>query len=79
MHKELNALSKQGRWDDMTGLISEEILEAIAVVGPRDEIATKIIERLEGIADSVSLTHNRYPDPSYWADIVQELKRKRSL
>jgi probable F420-dependent oxidoreductase len=79
VHKELNALSKQGRWDDMTGLISDEILETIAVVGPRDEIATKITERLEGIADSVSLTHNRYPDPSYWADIVQELKRKRNL
>ncbi len=73
-HRELNALSKQGRWDDMTGLVSDEILEAIAVVGPRNEIATKLRERLAGIADSVSLTHNRYPDPGYWADIVRELK-----
>ena len=77
VHLELNTLSKQGRWDDMTRLISDEILEAIAVVGARNEIATKLSERLEGIADSVSLTHNRYPDPSYWADIVQELKQKR--
>lgn len=77
IHRELNALSKQGRWDDMTGLISDEILETIAVVGARNEIATKLSERLEGIADSVSLTHNRYPDPSYWADIVQELRQKR--
>ncbi len=76
VHKELNALSKQGRWDDMTDLISDEILEAIAVVGPRKEIAAKITERLDGIADIVSLTHNRYPDPDYWADIVQELKGK---
>jgi probable F420-dependent oxidoreductase len=75
VHKELNALSKQGRWDDMTDLISDEILEAIAVVGSRKEIAAKIAERLDGIADSVSLTHNRYPDPGYWADIVQQLRR----
>lgn len=72
LHQESNALSKQGRWDEMTGLISDEILKEIAVVGSRNEIATKIRERLEGIADSVSITHNRCPDPGHWADIVQE-------
>ncbi len=75
VHKELNALSKQGRWDDMTELVSDEILESIAVLGPRNEIAKKLTARLDGIADSVSLTHNRYPDPSLWADIVQALKQ----
>lgn len=76
VHKELNTLSKQGRWDDMTGLIDDEILETIAVVGERHEIAGKLSARLEGIADSVSLTHNRCPDPSFWADIVAQLKRR---
>ncbi len=74
LHDELNALSKQGRWDEMTGLISDDILDTVAVVGPRHEIAAKLTDRLEGIADSVSLTHNRCPDPGHWADIVQELK-----
>ncbi len=76
VHKELNAMSKQGKWDEMTDLVSDEILETIAVVGPRNEIAQKLTDRLDGIADSVSLTHNRYPDPGYWADIVKELKLK---
>jgi probable F420-dependent oxidoreductase len=75
VHRELNALSKQGRWDDMTGLIEDDILETIAVVGERHEIADKLTARLEGIADSVSLTHNRYPDPAYWADVVARLKQ----
>ncbi len=75
VHKELNVLSKQGRWDDMTDLVSDEILESIAVVGSRQEIAQKLRDRLDGIADSVSLTHNRFPDPSYWADIVKQLKQ----
>lgn len=74
LHSELNLLSKAGRWDDMTGLISDEVLQAIAVVGERHEIAGKLRQRLEGIADSVSLTHNRYPDPSHWADVVRTLK-----
>jgi probable F420-dependent oxidoreductase len=75
VHSDLNRLSKAGRWDDMTALIDDEILETIAVVGPRAEIAGKLRERLAGIADGVSLTHNRAPDPAQWADVVADLKR----
>ncbi len=75
LHRDLNRLSKQGRWDEMTELVSDEILEAIAVVGPRQAIAGLLRARLAGIADGVSLTHNRAPDPEHWADVVAELKR----
>jgi probable F420-dependent oxidoreductase len=75
LHDELNRLSKQGRWDEMTDLVGDEILEAIAVVGPRREIAAKLRARLLGLADAVSLTHNRAPDPAQWADVVADLKR----
>ena len=74
LHRELNRLSKQGRWDDMTPLIDDEVLETIAVVGPRNEIASKLRARLAGIADGVTLTHNRCPDPHQWSDVVTELK-----
>ena len=76
LHLELNRLSKAGRWDDMAGLITDEVLETIAVVGPRAEIAAALEERLEGIADGVSLTHNRAPDSTHWADVVARLKAK---
>jgi probable F420-dependent oxidoreductase len=74
LHEELNRLSKAGRWDDMTALISDDVLNEIAVVGERHEIAAKLTARLAGIADSVSITHNRCPDPGHWADIVQNLR-----
>ncbi len=74
LHRELNRLSKAGRWDDMTDLIDDEILETIAVVGPRDQIGRKLRERLDGIADGVALTHNRAPDPTHWADVVAEMR-----
>lgn len=77
LHLELNRLSKQNRWDDMTGLIGDDVLEAIAVVGPRHEIAGKLRARLDGIADGVSLTHNRSPDPAHWADVVRDLRSAR--
>ena len=76
LHRELNRLSKQGRWEDMAGLVEDPVLEAIAVVGPRAEIAGRLAARLEGIADGVSLTHNRFPDPDHWADIVADLKAR---
>jgi probable F420-dependent oxidoreductase len=78
LHLELNRLSKQGRWDEMANLIDDEVLHAIAVVGERSEIAGKLAARLDGIADGVSLTHNRFPDPGHWADVVQELKGARA-
>lgn len=73
LHTELNRLSKAGGWDAMTELIDDEILETIAVVGPRNQIADRLRARLEGIGD-VSLTHNRAPDPDHWADIVRTLR-----
>lgn len=77
LHLELNRLSKLNRWDDMTGLIGDEVLETIAVVGSRDQIAGKLQARLDGIADGVSLTHNRSPDPGHWADVVRDLRALR--
>ena len=75
LHLELNRMSKQGKWDEMTDRVSDEVLETIAVVGPREEIAQRIHQRLDGIADGVSLTHNRAPDPTQWADIVPEIQK----
>ena len=75
LHGDLNRMSKQGRWDDMAELIDDEILKTIAVVGPRNRIAALLQERLDGIADGVTITHNRAPDPAQWVDIVADLKR----
>ena len=75
LHLELNRMSKQGQWDAMAELIDDEVLETIAVVGERHEIGGKICARLDGIADAVSLTNNRAPDPSHWADVVAALKQ----
>jgi hypothetical protein len=61
----------------MPKLITDEVLEAIAVVGPRSTLAARLRERLAGVADAVSLTHNRCPDPGHWADTVAELRRLR--
>ena len=42
---ELNKLAKEGLWQDMSALISDEMLENIAVTGTPNEIAAQIFER----------------------------------
>jgi len=72
---ELNRLSKAGRWDEMADLIPDELVETVAVVGPRDEIASRLVERAAGLAEHVGLVNNRNPDPTHFADIVAEVRR----
>ena len=74
LQPELNRLSKLGQWDDMKGLISDEMMDAIAVVGPRDEISARIKQKLDGVADRVNLVARYTPDESDWADVVTQLK-----
>jgi probable F420-dependent oxidoreductase len=77
IHPRLNALSKEGRWDDMAALVPDEMLEAIAIVGRRHEIAGRIRAKVDGIADTVSLECTRRPDPRHFADICADLQAVR--
>jgi alkanesulfonate monooxygenase SsuD/methylene tetrahydromethanopterin reductase-like flavin-dependent oxidoreductase (luciferase family) len=74
LYRDLNAMSKTGRWAEMAALVPDDFVEAIAVVGPRREIAAKISARADGITDRVSLVNNRNPDPDLFADIVADLR-----
>ena len=52
----LHQMSLEGKWDEMGDLITDEILDAFAVVGEYDEIAPRILERYGGLVDEVSFT-----------------------
>ena len=73
LQDELNAMSKRGQWAEMTKLISDEIVEAIAVCAPIDEVAKRVRERCEGIIDRVSLVAHWSKHPDIWDDVVREL------
>ena len=52
----LHQMSLDGQWDEMGDLISDEMLDAFAVVGQYDEIAPKLLARYGGLVDEVGLT-----------------------
>ena len=73
LHPELYRLAKEDRWTEMPGLIDDELIETIGVVGEPGSIAAKIRSRLDGISDHVSLVNNRAPDPQHFAEVVADL------
>jgi probable F420-dependent oxidoreductase len=63
LQPELNALSKRGEWNAMADLVSDEILETVAVCCPQDEIAERVRQRCGDHADRVSLVAHWMRDP----------------
>jgi probable F420-dependent oxidoreductase len=53
LQAELNALSKQGRWADMSNLVTDEILEAFAIVADVDDVPARLLERFGGAIDRI--------------------------
>ncbi len=76
LQPELNTLSKQGRWAEMGGLISDEMLHTIAACGTPAQIAAHIRGRVEaaGGADTVCLYQPGPIAVEVLAGIVDQLK-----
>ncbi|KAA0093179.1 TIGR03617 family F420-dependent LLM class oxidoreductase [Mycolicibacterium sp. P1-18] len=55
LQPELNAMSKQGRWQEMSTLIDDEVLYTIAACGTPTEVAAHIRDRVDGISDRICL------------------------
>jgi probable F420-dependent oxidoreductase len=56
LQTELNSMSKQGRWDEMTTLIDDDIVNALAVCGEPATIGRRVRERYGGLADRISFS-----------------------
>ncbi|HEX2214171.1 MAG TPA: TIGR03617 family F420-dependent LLM class oxidoreductase [Mycobacterium sp.] len=55
LQPELNAMSKQGRWQEMAKLIDDEMLRTIAACGSPADVAAHIRDRVDGVADQICL------------------------
>ncbi|MEB3982112.1 TIGR03617 family F420-dependent LLM class oxidoreductase [Mycobacterium sp. 663a-19] len=73
LQPELNAMSKQGRWQEMAGLIDDEILHTLAGCGTPAQIAAYIRDRVDGVGDTVFLYQPTPIGLETLAAIVDEL------
>lgn len=63
LQPELNSLSKQGRWDDMTGLIDDDVLDAFAVRGDAAAVGKGIARRFGDLLTRCSIYTPNYTAP----------------
>ncbi len=54
VNEKLGALAARGKWDDMPPLITDEILNTVAIVAPVEEVPARIKEKYAGLLDRIT-------------------------
>lgn len=74
----LSALAARQRWEQMPGLITDEMVETFAVVAPSDRLAPAVHRRYAGLLDRVSYYPAFIPeDDDFWSMSVSYFRDVR--
>jgi probable F420-dependent oxidoreductase len=60
--KDLTGKSIRGDWEGMSALITDEMLDACAIVGPPDDVPAKLRQRYTGLLDRLAVYETFHPD-----------------
>jgi probable F420-dependent oxidoreductase len=74
LQDELNALSKQGKWAEMGGLIDDEILGTFAVVAPPEDVAPELRRRYGDVISRITFYAPYRSDRDSWQAVMDDLK-----
>jgi probable F420-dependent oxidoreductase len=74
LQTELNRLSKQGGWQEMAGLIDDDILRTFAVIAEPDQVAARLTERFGGLLDRVGFYMGLAGSDEVKADTIAQLR-----
>lgn len=69
----LNALTRQGKWDEMAKEVPDDVAHLFAAVGRHDEIVGAINSRFGGLVDSLTLRGDGVGDVP--PELVQDIRR----
>jgi probable F420-dependent oxidoreductase len=69
--RKLNAMSKDGKWAEMSREIPDEVVHLFTAIGTHATIARAIEQRFGGLVDTVSLAGNAPLSP----DLLAEIRR----
>ena len=75
LQEELNALSKQGQWEQMGELIDDEILGTFAVVGAPEDVGPELHRRYGDVVDRISFYAPYRSDPDRWTKVIEDIKQ----
>jgi probable F420-dependent oxidoreductase len=78
LHRELHALSRDQRWDEMAALIDDDVLHTLAVVADADHLAAELRARYGGLVSGLRINVPFLDEPEIWAPVIAELKEPNS-
>ncbi|MEH6581690.1 MAG: TIGR03617 family F420-dependent LLM class oxidoreductase [Halioglobus sp.] len=71
----LNALSKEGKWDELADSIDDDFVDAFTTQGEPHEIAAKLREKYGRHADRLAIYAPYSAPDAMWKQIIAELKQ----
>ena len=74
LQPELNKMSKEGKWDDLSKVIDDDFLEAFTTRGRPEEIAGKLKDKYGAYADRLAIYAPYGAPDDMWKKIIAELK-----
>jgi alkanesulfonate monooxygenase SsuD/methylene tetrahydromethanopterin reductase-like flavin-dependent oxidoreductase (luciferase family) len=74
--RELNAMSKLGKWNEMASRVSDDVVHLFTAVGTHEQIAARIEERFGGVSDALNLrADSSSAGGDVPPDVIQDIKR----
>ncbi|MBS0643894.1 MAG: TIGR03617 family F420-dependent LLM class oxidoreductase [Proteobacteria bacterium] len=74
--RELNAMSKAGKWNELASRVPDDLVHLFAAVGTHKELPGTIAERFGGLSDAINLRADaQSADTNVPPDVIQEIKR----
>ncbi|MEM7465414.1 MAG: TIGR03617 family F420-dependent LLM class oxidoreductase [Pseudomonadota bacterium] len=73
--RKLGGLMREGKVEEMGRAIPEAFLERVAIIGPPNEIGSRLRERYDGVLDRVALYMTMGDDAKFeqWSDLIEQI------
>ena len=71
----LHELSKRGRWQEMAGVVTDDILHAFSVVAPYDGLVAAVRERFGGLSDRIALAFPKRTPEGLARELLSDVAR----
>ena len=75
---ELNAMTKEGKWDQLADVVDDEVLNTFAVVGSAEEALAEMQRRYGDLATRVTLTMPAERDEARWRALFDSVRAQRT-
>ncbi len=78
LHPRLRALSREGRWDEMSELVDDDLLDALVARGDPDRVAARLVDQFDGHVDRLAVYSPGLLTDEALTAVVAGLRRGRA-